>query len=98
MSATATPDHSSDLARTCRDLARRARAAAALLATARPDAKDRWLHRAADALLNNTAELEEANERDLEAAEQNGLSEAQIDRLRLTPGRVRAAAEGLRQV
>src|SRR5436190_18923940 len=87
-----------DLAAACRDLPRRARAAAVALATATSAAKDRWLHRAADALEARTGDLLPANERDLAAARENGLSSAAIDRLRLTPDRLAAAAAGLREV
>jgi glutamate-5-semialdehyde dehydrogenase len=82
----------------CRDLARRARAAASVLATARTDRKDRWLHRAAAALDTRQAEVLAANERDLAAAGEHGLAAAQVDRLRLAPERLRAAAAGLREV
>jgi glutamate-5-semialdehyde dehydrogenase len=44
------------------------------------------------------AELLAANERDLGGATEQGLTAAQIDRLRLTPDRLRAAAAGLREV
>lgn len=101
MSTATTPAESkpaADLKPWCRDLAGRARTAAARLATAATAAKDRWLHRAADALLERQQELLAANGRDLAAAAENGLGAAQIDRLRLTPDRLRAAADGLRQV
>src|SRR4051812_43777484 len=87
-----------DLAAACRDLARRARAAASGLATAPTAAKDRWLHRAADALEARAGDILPANERDLAAARENGLASAAIDRLRLTPDRLAAAAAGLREV
>ena len=82
----------------CDDLARRARAASRLLATALGDVKNRWLLHAAEALETRAAEVVEANRRDLLAAEQNQLNAAQIDRLRLTPERIRAAACGLRDI
>lgn len=83
---------------TCRDLARRARHAAGLLALAPTLAKDRWLNRAADALLAHQDELLAANRRDLDGAPAFGLTAAQVDRLRLTPDRLAAAAAGLREV
>src|SRR4051794_18472845 len=82
----------------CYLLARRAREAASALATASPAAKDRWLLRAADALLAKQSEILAANEQDLAAADAHGLSPAQIDRLRLTPDRLTSAAAGLREV
>jgi glutamate-5-semialdehyde dehydrogenase len=87
-----------DLPAYCHDLGRKARAAARLLATATGDQKDRWLRRAAAALEKRTAELLEANALDVGQAAAFGLSSAQVDRLRLTDARVRAAADGLRQV
>ncbi len=87
-----------DLAALCRDQALRSRAAAAVLATTRTDRKDRWLHRAADALAVRQPELLAANEQDLAAARDQGLGGAVLDRLKLTPDRLRAAAAGLREV
>jgi glutamate-5-semialdehyde dehydrogenase len=87
-----------DLAAYCTDVARRAKAAARALAAVRGGAKDRWLRRAADALTERADELLAANERDLAAAPGFGLGAAQVDRLRLTAPRLRAAADGLREV
>ncbi len=82
----------------CEELARRARMASRSLATASEPRKNQWLQLSAEALENRTAEILQANERDLGAAADGGLTTASIDRLRLTPERIRAAAEGLRQV
>src|SRR5262249_24902737 len=82
----------------CEDLARRARQASRLLATAAGAPKNRWLLHSADALEKRTAAILEANARDVAAAAQAGLPAAQVDRLRLTPERVRAAATGLREI
>jgi glutamate-5-semialdehyde dehydrogenase len=87
-----------DLAATCRTMAKRARAASSRLAVAPTAAKDRWLARTADALLSRQADVLAANARDLAAAADNGISGAAIDRLRLTPDRLRSAANGLREV
>jgi glutamate-5-semialdehyde dehydrogenase len=84
------------LADLCRDLALRARAAADALALVTRDRKDRWLLRSADALVRATDEIVAANARDLAAA--TDLPAATRDRLTLTPARIEAAAEGLRQV
>jgi glutamate-5-semialdehyde dehydrogenase len=69
-----------------------------LLATASGAAKDRWLRLAADALLARQAEVLAANEKDLAAARDNGWAAAGVDRLRLTPERLRSAADGLREL
>jgi glutamate-5-semialdehyde dehydrogenase len=98
MTLTKLPDDSAELYATCRDLALRARTASRTLATARTAVKDCWLHRAAGALEQRQDELIAANDQDLSGAKELGLTAAQIDRLRLTPERIRAAAAGLREV
>jgi glutamate-5-semialdehyde dehydrogenase len=87
-----------DLHAYCEDLGRRARAAARTLATAKGQRKNDWLRRSADALEARSAELIDANALDLGQAAALGLTGALIDRLRLTEGRIRAAATGLREV
>ncbi len=87
---------SPDLSAFCLELAQRSRSASRILATARTALKDRWLRLAADSLEQRTPEVLAANERDLSDAA--GLAPAQVDRLRLTPDRIRAAARGLREV
>ena len=91
-----TPD--TDLSAYCDDLARRARAAARLLATATGARKNRWLTGSASGLVKRSDEILRANARDLDMAREYGLSPAQVDRLRLTPARLEAAAAGLREV
>jgi glutamate-5-semialdehyde dehydrogenase len=91
-----------DLAAYCDDLARQAREASRILATAGRAQKDRWLERVADDLERRADEVLAANEQDVAAAqkrlEEGTLTSAQVDRLRLTPERLRAAADGLRDV
>jgi glutamate-5-semialdehyde dehydrogenase len=89
---------SNELVAACAALGRRARAAARELATVTTARKDAWLLAAAAALEARADELLAANARDVTAAEGHGLTKAQTDRLRLTPARIRAAADGLRQV
>ncbi len=60
--------------------------------------KDSWLLHAASLLEKNAEKILQANQLDLEAGPGYGLSEANIDRLRLTPLRLRQAVEGLRQI
>src|SRR5262245_1862374 len=98
MQRTPTRDSTSDLSAYCLDLGRRARAAARVLAAAPTPRKDRWLRQTADALEAQLPALLAANEQDLAGAQAAGLASAQIDRLRLTPARVKAAADGLREV
>lgn len=95
MTAAPPPDA---LAALCRDLAGRARAASEELAAASTAAKNNWLLAAAAALEARSSEVLEANARDVAAAPGFGLNAAAIDRLTLTPARVKSAADGLRQV
>lgn len=76
----------------------RARAASLTLATATADAKNRALNAIADALAASRDAVVDANRADLEAGRANGLSEALIDRLTLTPARVDALAAAVRDV
>jgi glutamate-5-semialdehyde dehydrogenase len=60
--------------------------------------KDAALHRIADALIERAAEILDANQLDLEAGRESGLSAALIDRLTLDQGRIQAMAEGVRRI
>ncbi|MDO0944976.1 glutamate-5-semialdehyde dehydrogenase [Chromohalobacter israelensis] len=81
-----------------RALGERARDASRMLARATTAQKNRALHAMAEALDAARETLETANRRDLEAGRANGLDEALLDRLALTPARIDAMIEGLRQV
>jgi glutamate-5-semialdehyde dehydrogenase len=87
-----------DLAAYCTDLGRRARVASRILATTPGAAKNAWLLRSAKAIETRTADVLAANEQDLAGAREQGLTSAQIDRLRLTLERLRGVAAGLREV
>ncbi|MDT3396987.1 glutamate-5-semialdehyde dehydrogenase [Streptomyces sp. B1866] len=76
----------------------RARSAATDLAPLPRAAKDDALLAMADALEVRTKEIVEANATDVERARAAGTSEAIIDRLTLTPERVRAIASDVRDV
>ena len=82
----------------CESLATEAKRAARRLAHAPPGAKDAWLRDCATRLVAAESELLAANAQDVAAAPGYGLNAAAIDRLTLTPARVRAMAVGLRQV
>jgi len=79
-------------------LGRRAKAVAPLLSATPTDAKNQALLAAADGLQSHHDELTDANEADLTAAEEAGISPTLLDRLRLTPARIDGMAGGLRQV
>ena len=81
------------------DLCRAARAASRRLATLPTAEKDAALPAAiADALEARTAEIVEANARDLDAGREAGLSAALLDRLALDPERIAAIAAQVRDV
>lgn len=60
--------------------------------------KDEALKAVADALLERSKEILEANEKDLVIAENNGMHEGMLDRLKLTPERIEAMSQGLVQI
>ncbi|MFT4010586.1 MAG: glutamate-5-semialdehyde dehydrogenase [Nocardioidaceae bacterium] len=80
------------------ELAGRARTAATTLALATRSTKDAALHAMADALLADAQPILAANAADCAAAEEAGTGAHLIDRLWLTPERLRGMADGLRQV
>jgi len=79
-------------------LGRAAREASRVLARASTAQKNRALHAAAAALNAARDELISANRQDLDAGRANGLDEAMLDRLALTPACIDDMIEGLRQV
>jgi glutamate-5-semialdehyde dehydrogenase len=87
-----------DLARSCADIARRARAAAEQLATLTGAQKNGWLRQSAALLRSSHESILAANALDLAAAPGFGLTDAAIDRLRLTPARIASIAAGLDEV
>jgi glutamate-5-semialdehyde dehydrogenase len=89
---------SADLPKLVTDLARRARAASLVLATAPTAAKDAALARLAELLPASTEALLAANVRDIAGARKRKLTAAQIERLTLNPARLAQMAEGVRQV
>ncbi len=91
-------DQVEDLGEYCLDVARRAKRAAAELATVTGGVKNAWLRRSARLLTERSVALAEANRIDLASAPKYGLTEAQIDRLKLTPGRVESIAKALEEV
>src|SRR3954447_11832180 len=78
------------------DVCRAAKRASRQLAQLETTTKDRALHAIADAIDARTAEILEANERDMEASTEE--TSALRDRMRLDQGRVAAIAEGVRTI
>lgn len=64
----------------------------------RTEEKNRALEHAAEALEAHSERILAANARDLQKGQDNGMHPGLLDRLRLTPERIAAMAEGLRQV
>jgi len=75
-----------------------ARKAARKLAKLSGQKKDRALLNIADALESRHEEILEANEKDYQAGRQNGLTDALLDRLLLTPERLEGIATDVRGV
>lgn len=80
------------------EIGKKARRASASLAVLPPEAKQLCLESMADALENRKAEIMRANSVDIINAGNNGMDEAKIDRLKLDEVRIKAMADGLRQV
>ena len=79
-------------------LGQAAREASRVLASAPTAQKNSALLAAADELDAARASLLEANGKDMDAGRANGLDDAMLDRLELTPARIDEMIEGLRQV
>ncbi len=75
-----------------------AKEAEAVLRTLPSSDKDRVLTEAARQLTERAGEILEANQKDIQAAEENGMRPGMIDRLRLNSGRIADMADGLLQV
>jgi glutamate-5-semialdehyde dehydrogenase len=87
-----------DLTTYCMEVARRAHAAAEELACVGGEARNDFLRSGARLFRQRADDLTAANAHDLARAPSFGLSEAQIDRLRLTPKVIEAMAVGLEEV
>lgn len=80
------------------EIGRKARKASRILNTAGCLLKNKVLVQAALALEENQEHLMEANAKDVAAAEAAGMKHSLIDRLKLTPERIKGISEGLRQI
>tara|TARA_B100002019_G_C21273889_1_gene604000 strand:+ start:926 stop:2191 length:1266 start_codon:yes stop_codon:yes gene_type:complete len=89
---------SHDIYSDIRQIAEKARNASRALSATSTEQKNDALLKISRELESNRKTLTEENEKDLQAAKENGLSEAMIDRLRLTHERIDAMAKGLRQL
>ncbi|MCO4759541.1 MAG: glutamate-5-semialdehyde dehydrogenase [Oceanospirillaceae bacterium] len=80
------------------ELGQQARDAARLIAKAATGTKNEALLAMADAIDNSRDALQSANQKDLDNGRANGLDDAMLDRLELTPAGIDTMIEGLRQV
>ena len=78
---------------TIQEMGKKAKEAKKKLATAKTGEKDGALLAIANALRSHTEEILEANDKDLEAAADNGISQTMMDRLRLTQERIADIAD-----
>ena len=81
-----------------KEIAIQARKASLNLSSATTAEKNDALQAIARGIESNRKLLKEENEKDLAMAEENGLSEAMVDRLRLTHERIDSMVKGLRQL
>ena len=78
-------------------LGKQAKEASVILGTAGILDKNAALKETAQELVKEQAYILSENEKDVENARKNGMTEALIDRLSLTPERIEGMAEGIRQ-
>lgn len=82
----------------CEEVSQRAKQASIELNSATGGQKNHWLRQSAQALRENTSALQEANGLDIASAPDFGLTDAQVDRLRLTSERIEDIARGLDEI
>jgi glutamate-5-semialdehyde dehydrogenase len=87
-----------DLATYCTSIAERARHASRALCNLQGLVKNRWLMECASELESRHGDILQANAMDLNHAPKVGLTDAETDRLRLTPARLHSIADALRQI
>lgn len=81
-----------------KSLGTKAQTAKTVLQGLTAEQKNHALTQAADALVQESERILSANEKDCARAEENGMAEGLLDRLKLTGARIEAMAEGLRQI
>jgi glutamate-5-semialdehyde dehydrogenase len=98
MKTASKPTADTDIKRYMRDVGQRARAAARVMARAETAAKDTALMAMAAEIERQSETLIGVNRKDIDAGKNQGLDEALLDRLELNAARIKAMAEGLRQI
>ncbi|HWP91101.1 MAG TPA: glutamate-5-semialdehyde dehydrogenase [Thermodesulfobacteriota bacterium] len=79
-------------------IAERAKEASRVLAKIPSQSKNSALISMAEELISHSGFIAEENNKDIEDAQKRGLSPSFIDRLTLTPSRIKSMAEGLKQI
>lgn len=87
-----------EIAQQMLDLAVAAQQASRSMANLSSDVKNNLLVAMASALEQAEKQLQVENEKDLQAARESGMAPAMVDRLALTPERIKGMADGLREV
>nr|WP_223146820.1 glutamate-5-semialdehyde dehydrogenase [Methylomonas fluvii] len=87
-----------DVKQYMQQLGQQARAAGREISKAESGRKNSALLKIAEAIAAGSAEIASENRKDLAAGKQNGMDPASLDRLELTPARIQAMIEGLKQV
>ena len=87
-----------DIKQYMQQLGQQARQAGRAISKAETSQKNRALLSIAEAIAVGSADLVVENQKDLQAAKDNGMDAASLDRLQLTPARIEAMIEGLKQV
>ena len=98
MKTASQPQTGSDVQQYMTDVGQRARAAARRVSSASTADKNRALLAMADHIDQAQERLIEANKKDLDAGAKHGLDAALLDRLALNAERIRAMAQGLRDI
>lgn len=98
MKAASKQVNDADIRRYMQEVGQRARAAARVMTRAETAAKDAALMGMAADIERQTQSLMTANGKDLDAGKAQGLDSAMLDRLELNASRIKAMADGLRQI
>ena len=87
-----------DIKQYMQNVGQRARTASRLVAKAESGVKNAALAALAKEIEANAESLLKANRRDMQAGKESGLDAALLDRLELTPSRIAAMAQGIRDI
>ncbi len=79
-------------------IVKNAKTASRNIASANATLKNTALNHIAEGIISSTTRLKAENEKDVIPAQKAGLSDAIIDRLRLTDSRIKSMAEGIKQI